>query len=212
MRLCMELNNNVSQLICFLVLNIALRQIIKTQAHNQVMRLLLFIGVPLHESAHYIIAKLTLRKIIKAGFIPDFSKSPPAYIAYNNSSSITGYLIDALIGLAPLYLGVCALVNIPQPDILAINTIIDALFFLIIWGVVLAVAQSMLPSLTDLKNSVPGSVIAIFSFLILNNLDVLPEVCDEKVVELLLVPLHVLTFYQALLIIIILLCKNRRLN
>lgn len=176
------------------------------------MRLLLFIGVPLHESAHYIIAKLTLRKIIKAKFIPDFSKSPPAYITYNNSSSITGYIIDALIGLAPLYLGVCALVNIPQPDILAINTIIDALFFLIVWGGVLAVAQCMLPSLTDLKNSMPGSVIAIISFLILNNLDVLPDVCDEKVFELLLVPLHVLAFYQALLIIIILLCKNHRLN
>lgn len=212
MWLCMELNNNSIQLICFLVLNIALRQIIKTQAHNHVIQLLFSIGVPLHEIAHYIIAKLTLRKIIKAKFIPDFSQSPPAYIAYKNSSCITGYFIDALIGLAPLYLGVCALVIIPQPDILAINTIIDALFFLIIWVVVLAVAQCMLPSLTDLKNSVPGSVIVIISCLILNNWDVLPEVCDEKVVELLLVPLHVLTFYQALLIIIILLCKNRRLN
>lgn len=212
MWLCMELNNNASQLLIFLVLNIVLRQIIKTQAHNHVIQLLFSIGVPLHEIAHYIIAKLTLRKIIKAKFIPDFSQSPPAYIAYKNSSCITGYFIDALIGLAPLYLGVCALVIIPQPDILAINTIIDALFFLIIWVVVLAVAQCMLPSLTDLKNSVPGSVIVIISCLILNNWDVLPEVCDEKVVELLLVPLHVLTFYQALLIIIILLCKNRRLN
>lgn len=176
------------------------------------MRLLLFIGVPLHESAHYIIAKLTLRKIIKAKFVPDFSKSPPAYIAYNNSSSITGYIIDALIGLAPLYIGVCALVNIPQPDILAINTIIDALFFLVIWMIVLAVAQCMIPSLTDLKNSAPGSVIAIISCLILNRWDALPEVCVGSVFEPLIVPLHVLTFYQALLIIIILLCKNRRLN
>lgn len=212
MWLCMEFNNNSIQLICFLVLNITLREIIKTQAHNQIMRLLLFIGVPLHESAHYIIAKVTFRKILKAKFIPDFSKSPPAYIAYNNSYSITGCFIDALIGLAPLYLGVCALVIIPQPDILAINTIIDALFFLVIWVVVLAVAQCMIPSLTDLKNSAPGSVIAIISCLILNRWDALPEVCVGSVFEPLIVPLHVLTFYQALLIIIILLCKNSRLN
>lgn len=212
MWLCMELNNNSIQLICFLVLNIALRQIIKTQAHNKIMRLLLFIGVPLHESAHYIIAKVTFRKILKAKFIPDFSKSPPAYIAYNNSYSITGCFIDALIGLAPLYLGVCALVIIPQPDILAINTIIDALFFLVIWVIVLAVAQCMLPSLTDLKNSLPGLVIAIISCLILNKRGAFPEVNIDSIFELLITPFYLLTFYQALLIIIILLCKNRRLN
>ncbi|TMO35992.1 hypothetical protein CWC26_17060 [Pseudoalteromonas sp. S4488] len=178
-------------LITLLILNILLREYIK-QSNTKFSKILFLIGIPLHEAAHYFIARLTLRKIVHCKFIPNFNMSPPAYVIYKNGSSIGSKIIDLLIGMAPLYLGAIAIYFIgPEPT--QPNPYVS---YFLRWLVVLAIAQCMLPSWQDIKNSIPGILIFSIPFaLIYALLNIELSISDDNIREFQIV-LTTLVTYQ----------------
>ncbi|MCH2085556.1 MAG: hypothetical protein MK175_00095 [Pseudoalteromonas sp.] len=118
--------------------------------------------------------------------------SPPAYVIYKNGSSIGSKIIDLLIGMAPLYLGAIAIYFIgPEPT--QPNPYV--LYFLR-WLVVLAIAQCMLPSWQDIKNSIPGILIFSIPFaLIYAHLNIELSISDDNIREFQIV-LTTLVTYQ----------------
>lgn len=144
-------------LISLLLVNIFLREYIK-RSHSYFTKLLWLIGMPLHEAAHYFMAKLTFREVISCKFIPSINVQPAAFVAYKNGSSLFSKVIDLLIGMAPMYLGVITLYLI-GPVVLASHSLADITLFAFHWLVVLAITQCMIPSWQDVKNSMPGMLI-----------------------------------------------------
>ncbi len=56
--------------------NLFLRYRIRAYAHFKFIKLLFYIGVILHESAHNLAAKITFRKVTGFRFIHNFNESP----------------------------------------------------------------------------------------------------------------------------------------
>lgn len=118
--------------------------------------------------------------------------SPPAYVIYKSGSSIGSKIIDLLIGMAPLYLGAIAIYFIgPEPT--QPNPYVS---YFLRWLVVLAIAQCMLPSWQDIKNSMPGILIFSIPFaLIYANLNLELSISDDNIREFQIV-LTTLATYQ----------------
>lgn len=191
--------------------NLFLRYRIRAYAHFKFIKLLFYIGVILHESAHYVAAKLTFRKVTGARFIPNFNESPAAFVRYENTQSLIGKLIDCFIGLAPLILGLVLLfcINYLSPfdesSYYNINFISnyfpEAMLQTIL---ILIISQCMLPSLQDIKNSLFG--LGVLGVLISLNRSTVWDFIEAHI-DVLNDNLILLLYYQCTALAIFLLAK-----
>ncbi|KAA8675609.1 MULTISPECIES: hypothetical protein [Vibrio] len=144
-------------------------------------RVLVFItgivGVPLHELGHYLMCKLVGFKVteVKLFQMPTQDNPVLGYVNYEYPMSISGSIRKVIVSIGPIFTGIVALYFLsPQvtPYLFNNNTIDLTLFmnkaawqqWFLIW-VLSSVTLHMLPSLTDIKIAMAGSLwIGVFTY------------------------------------------------
>jgi hypothetical protein len=147
----------------------------------QKSRVLVFItgivGVPLHELGHYLMCKLVGFKVteVKLFQMPTQDNPVLGYVNYEYPMTISGSIRKVIVSLGPIFTGIVALYFLsPQvtPYLFNNNTIDLTLFmnkagwqqWFLIW-VLSSVTLHMLPSLTDIKIAMAGSLwIGVFTY------------------------------------------------
>ncbi len=147
----------------------------------QKSRVLVFItgivGVPLHELGHYLMCKLVGFKVteVKLFQMPTQDNPVLGYVNYEYPMSISGSIRKVIVSIGPIFTGIVALYFLsPQvtPYLFNNNTIDLTLFmnkagwqqWFLIW-VLSSVTLHMLPSLTDIKIAMAGSLwIGVFTY------------------------------------------------
>lgn len=144
-------------------------------------RVLVFItgivGVPLHELGHYLMCKLVGFKVteVKLFQMPTQDNPVLGYVNYEYPMTISGSIRKVIVSIGPIFTGIVALYFLsPQvtPYLFNNNTIDLTLFmnkagwqqWFLIW-VLSSVTLHMLPSLTDIKIAMAGSLwIGVFTY------------------------------------------------
>ncbi|MEZ8946379.1 hypothetical protein AB4510_06245 [Vibrio sp. 10N.222.54.B12] len=147
----------------------------------QKSRVLVFItgivGVPLHELGHYLMCKLVGFKVteVKLFQMPTQDNPVLGYVNYEYPMTISGSIRKVIVSIGPIFTGIVALYFLsPQvtPYLFNNNTIDLTLFmnkagwqqWFLIW-VLSSVTLHMLPSLTDIKIAMAGSLwIGVFTY------------------------------------------------
>lgn len=137
------------------------------------------VGVPLHELGHYLMCKLVGFKVteVKLFRMPTQDNPILGYVSYEYPASISGSIRKVMVSLGPIFSGILALYFLsPQvTPYLFNNSSLDlalALFmnkagcqqWILIW-VLSSITLHMLPSLTDIKIAITGSLwIGVFTY------------------------------------------------
>ncbi|MEZ8736163.1 hypothetical protein AB4138_21385 [Vibrio sp. 10N.286.52.C3] len=147
----------------------------------QKSRVLVFItgivGVPLHELGHYLMCKLVGFKVteVKLFQMPTQDNPVLGYVNYEYPMTISGSIRKVIVSIGPIFTSIVALYFLsPQvtPYLFNNNTIDLTLFmnkagwqqWFLIW-VLSSVTLHMLPSLTDIKIAMAGSLwIGVFTY------------------------------------------------
>lgn len=147
----------------------------------QKSRVLVFItgivGVPLHELGHYLMCKLVGFKVTEVKLFQMLTQDNPVlgYVNYEYPMTISGSIRKVIVSIGPIFTGIVALYFLsPQvtPYLFNNNTIDLTLFmnkagwqqWFLIW-VLSSVTLHMLPSLTDIKIAMAGSLwIGVFTY------------------------------------------------
>ncbi|MFA0563687.1 hypothetical protein AB4559_08160 [Vibrio sp. 10N.222.51.C8] len=147
----------------------------------QKSRVLVFItgivGVPLHELGHYLMCKLVGFKVteVKLFQMPTQDNPVLGYVNYEYPMTISGSIRKVIVSIGPIFTGIVALYFLsPQvTSYLFNNNTIDLTLFMnkagwqqwfLIW-VLSSVTLHMLPSLTDIKIAMAGSLwIGVFTY------------------------------------------------
>ncbi|MDA0155230.1 hypothetical protein AB4239_03615 [Vibrio sp. 10N.286.45.C10] len=147
----------------------------------QKSRVLVFItgivGVPLHELGHYLMCKLVGFKVteVKLFQMPTQDNPVLGYVNYEYPMTISGSIRKVIVSIGPIFTGIVALYFLsPQvTPYLFNNNTIDLMLFMnkagwqqwfLIW-VLSSVTLHMLPSLTDIKIAMAGSLwIGVFTY------------------------------------------------
>lgn len=147
----------------------------------QKSRVLVFItgivGVPLHELGHYLMCKLVGFKVteVKLFQMPTQDNPVLGYVDYECPMTISGSIRKVIVSIGPIFTGIVALYFLsPQvtPYLFNNNTIDLTLFmnkagwqqWFLIW-VLSSVTLHMLPSITDIKIAMAGSLwIGVFTY------------------------------------------------
>jgi hypothetical protein len=135
------------------------------------------VGVPLHELGHYLMCKLVGFKVteVKLFQMPTQDNPVLGYVNYEYPMTISGSIRKVIVSIGPIFTGIVALYFLsPQvtPYLFNNNTIDLTLFmnkagwqqWFLIW-VLSSVTLHMLPSLTDIKIAMAGSLwIGVFTY------------------------------------------------
>lgn len=143
--------------IALLILNFALRLKIRDTSSTWFLKLIFTLGVPFHEAAHYIFAKLLFLKVTKTQFLPNFKdQNQMAYVQFIPRRGVLGALANMLVGLAPLLLGSLALKLLYNYEANMQKSVIGPLSIGLASVIVM---QSMIPSWQDIRIALNGMFI-----------------------------------------------------
>ncbi len=168
-------------MIHFLTIAVAIWVLKYLMERFQQSRALVFItgivGVPLHELGHYLMCKLVGFKVteVKLFQMPTQDNPVLGYVNYEYPISISGSIRKVMVSIGPIFSGIIALYFLsPQvTPYLFNNSSIDLALFMnkagwqqwiLIW-VLSSITLHMLPSLTDIRIAITGSLwIGVFTY------------------------------------------------
>lgn len=195
-----------------ILVNFVLRLKIRSTSSSWLLKLIFTLGVPLHEAAHYIFAKILLLKVTQAQFLPNFKdKNKMGFVQFIPHRGLLGALTNMLVGIAPLLLGFAILFILynQEPSIDA-----NALRYLVIGFTSVVVLQSMIPSWQDIKIALKGLCFTFVFLAVINQafpvrwanltpyeLSALLEVVSPHLI--------ILTLYQATAVLVLSVLKKK---
>ncbi|ALU46112.1 hypothetical protein [Pseudoalteromonas rubra] len=192
------MDNLLFQVGLLLIVNSLLRSHIKARS-GRAMYLVFLLGVPLHEFAHWVAAKVSACQITQSQFIPRFTHRQLGYVQYVCPwPQPLRALIHTWVGLAPVWLGGLILVGSPGGDLAQTSPGMTLLYGAL--GVI--IAQCMLPSGQDLKIALPGLLILSAGAALLLRPAHMMSVLEHVIVAL-QTPLSCLLVYQLFAVLVI---------
>mgnify|MGYP003649858010 FL=1 len=149
----------ITLFVTLVLVNFILRLKIRSTSSSWLLKLIFTLGVPLHEAAHYIFAKVLLLKVTKTQFLPNFKdKNKMGFVQFIPHTGLLGALTNMLVGIAPLLLGFAILFILYNQEK---STDTNALSYLGIGLTTVVVMQSMIPSWQDIKIALKGLCITL---------------------------------------------------
>ena len=198
----------ITLFVTLVLVNFILRLKIRSTSSSWLLKLIFTLGVPLHEAAHYIFAKVLLLKVTKTQFLPNFKdKNKMGFVQFIPHTGLLGALTNMLVGIAPLLLGFAILFILYNQDT-------NALSYLGIGLTTVVVMQSMIPSWQDIKIALKGLCITL-ALLVVTSLAF--SVRWENIIsyelsallEVVSPHLMVLTLYQVTAVLVLTALKTR---